>query len=167
MVGDLGQRYADLFAVQNIAVALPDGGRLGAHRVASGVGFGKTSLENEVPLLLVVVSSRKQGQAVQTHVHGQDDPEGRVYVLELLAGQSQRDVIHPRTAILLRDANAKNVQLGYLLQDGPIEVLFGIILLDMRSYLRPSEMARMPFLLALAPSLRWQRNSRAMRGAPS
>ena len=98
----------DLLAGQHVPVALLHRDRLDAARVAAGARLGQAvagdllalRLRHEIPLLLIFGAPREQRQAVEAGVHRHDHAQRRVDVLELLARQPERDVVHAGAAVL-------------------------------------------------------------------
>ena len=74
-------------------------------------------LRHEISLLLILGAPGEQRQAVEPGVHRHDHAQRRVDVFELLAGQAERDVVHPRAAVLRRHGDAEQAELGHLRQD--------------------------------------------------
>jgi len=57
--------------------------------------------------------------------------ESRVSPFQHFGNDAQRNVIHSHTAVADGDADAEKTQLGHLLQDVPIELLFLVQLPDL------------------------------------
>ena len=118
VVGDVGERDPRFLAVQDVAIALLDGGRLDARARRCRRRLGQPvagdlpalRLRHEIPLLLILGAPRQQRQAVQAGVHRHDHAQRRVDVLELLAGQAEADVVHAGAAVLLRHRDAEQTE---------------------------------------------------------
>jgi hypothetical protein len=67
-------------------------------------------------------------------VHRHDHAQRRVDVLELLARQAQRDVVHAGAAVLLRHRAAEQSELRHLRQDVAVEPVLAIELPDLRRH---------------------------------
>ncbi len=113
MVGDIAKRDPHLLAVQYPIVAVAAG--VGAHpdHVRTGVRLGQAKrrelfalrLRDEIFLLLLFGAPAINAQAVKPDVHRHRHAQESVARLEFLADEPERDVVKPRSAILLRDAN--------------------------------------------------------------
>ncbi len=138
VVGDIGERDPHLLAREHVAIAFLHGDGLNAAHVAARGRFRQAigrnllalRLRHQVPLLLILASPREQRQAVEAGVHRHDHAERRVDVLELLARQTQADVVHARAAVLDRHRDAEQAELGHLRQNRRIEGVGAVELLD-------------------------------------
>ena len=73
---------------------------------------------------------------------GQDHPQVGIDVLELLAGETEADVVHARAAPLLRDADPEQLQLGHLAQEVAIETVLPVEIVDERKDVLPAPLAQ-------------------------
>src|SRR5262249_35440904 len=64
-----------------------------------------------------------------------------VHVLELLAGEPEAHVVHPRPAELLRDADAQELELRHLGEEAPLEAMLAVEVVDLGSDLAPRPVA--------------------------
>ena len=100
-----------LRAVEDVAVAVPPGGAGEVRRIGADARLGQAEgrqllaarLRDEVLLLLLLAAPLEQRQRVQAGVDAEDDPEGGVRSLHLLAQQGEGDVVHSGAAVALRD----------------------------------------------------------------
>jgi len=106
-------------------------------------------LGDQVALLLLLAPPLEQGERVQPRVDRQDDPEGRVGALHLLAQQGEGDVVHARAAVVLRDRQAQEALGAHLLVQGAIVGRGLVELADARQDLALREGARRALHLAL------------------
>ena len=106
-------------------------------------------LRHEVLLLLLLVPPLEQGQRVQAGVDREDDPEGGVGALHLLAQQREGDVVHAGPAVLLGDRQAEQAGGAHLLVDAAVVLGGRVQLLDARQDLALGEGARGALHLAL------------------
>ena len=63
-------------------------------------------------------------------MHGHDHAQVRVHVLELLGDEAEAQVVQPGAALLLRDADAQQVQVGHALQEGALEAVLAVQVVD-------------------------------------
>src|SRR4026209_1355507 len=89
-------------------------------------------LWDQISRLLIVGAPREQRETVQTHVDRNNHTQRRIEVFKLLARDTERDVIHPRAAILLRDAAAEKPELRHLRQQAAVELVRTIEIVDSR-----------------------------------
>src|SRR3954451_13451531 len=87
---------------------------------------------------------------MDAHDHSQES----VDVLQLLAGEGERDVVEPGTAILLRDGKTEDAELAHLAQHFGMKLDFGVPLLDVRRHLARRELAHRVLNLNLLGSQR-------------
>jgi hypothetical protein len=110
------------------------GHRLNPPRVTAGARLGERvtrderalRLRCEVALFLIFRTPRQEGEAVQRHVHGENDAQRGVHILELLACETEADVIHARAAVLRRHADAQQTKLGHLSENRRVEAVLAI-----------------------------------------
>ncbi len=157
VVRRIGQRDPDLRAVEDVAVAVaPCGGRQ-VRGVRSDAGLGQPEgrdllaarLRDQVALLLVVVPPLQQRQRVQPGVDAEDDAEGGIGALHLLAQQRKGDVVHPRPAVALRDRQAQEAGGAHLLVERAVIGRGGVHLRHAGQDLALGEGARRTLHLAL------------------
>ena len=74
-------------------------------------------------------------------VHRHDDAQRRVDVFEFLAGQAERDVVHPGAAVLDGHRDAEQAELGHLRQDVLVEAVRAVEFLDARRNLTGAPLA--------------------------
>ena len=63
---------------------------------------------------------------MDAHDHAQEG----VDVLQLLAGEGERDVVEPGAAVLLRNGQTENAELAHLVEHFGVELALGVPLLD-------------------------------------
>ena len=146
-----------LLTVEDVAVAVAPrrGGQVG--RVAADPRLGQAEggqllaarLRDEVALLLLLVGPLQQRQRVQPGVDAEDDPEGGVGSLHLLAQQREGDVVHPGAAVALGDRQAKQPRRAHLLVERAVVGRGRVELVDARQDLALGEGARRALHLAL------------------
>jgi hypothetical protein len=149
MVGEVGERDPHLGAVEDVGVAVSHIGRLNRTGVASGIWLGQregaelltAGLGNQEPLLLLFIGPLQESQAVEPDVDAHHHPQKGVYVLQLLAGERQRDVIETGAAILLRNGKTEDAEIAHLAQHFRVELAFGVPCLDVWCNLARGELA--------------------------
>jgi hypothetical protein len=83
-------------------------------------------------------NDRQFSPAVNRHDHAQR----RVEVLELLARDAERDVVHSRAAVLLRDRDPQQSELRHTAQNPfAIEVMLAVVLADVRRHFAGAPLA--------------------------
>jgi hypothetical protein len=149
VVGDLGEGDPLFLAVENVPFPFLDRRRLDSHGVAPGVGLGEAvgrhllplGLGDQVSLLLVLCAPRQEREAVETYVDRHEHAKRGVDILQLLAGEPEGYIVQTCPAVNLRDADAENVELGHLGENRPVEVLLGVVLLNVGCHLGSGEVA--------------------------
>src|SRR3954469_9367637 len=139
VIGDIGKRDPALLAVQDIAIALLHRGGLNGARVAAGARCSEAGarqlvalrLRDEVARLLILVAPRQEREAVQAGVHGHDDAQRGIEILELFARDPERDVVHAGAAVFLRHGNPEQTEPGHPAENPiAVEVVFAVVLAD-------------------------------------
>ena len=136
VVGDGGVGDPVLLAVQDVDVALEAGGRLHRGHVRSGRGLGEAEagdllaarLRDEPALLLLLARVAEERERVQTDVDRDQRAEGRLAALDLLARERLRDEVEPGPAVLLRDRDPEDAELGHALDRAHVEVVRDVVL---------------------------------------
>ena len=136
VVGDRRVRDPVLLAVQDVGVALAARGRPHRGDVGAGARLGQPEaaellalrLRDEVALLLLLGAVLEQRQRVQPDVDGDQRPERRLAALDLLAGERLRDEVEPRAAVLLRDDDPEDPELGHPLDQLQVELVVDVVL---------------------------------------
>ena len=150
VVGRVGQADPDLRPVEDVAVAVAPGragevGRIGADArlgQAEGRQLLAARLRDEVLLLLLLAAPLEERQRVQAGVDAEDDPEGGVGSLHLLAQQGEGDVVHSGAAVALRDRQAEKALGAHLLVERAVVGRRLVELADARQDLALGEGAR-------------------------
>ena len=157
VIGGVAQADPDLRAVEDVAIAVA------ARRAGQLAGVGAdprlgeaerrqllaARLRHEVLLLLLLGPPLQEGQRVEPGMDGEDDAEGGVGALHLLAQQGEGDVVHPRPAVLLGNRQAQEPLGAHLLVQAAVVLGVGVHLLDARQDLALGEGARGALHLAL------------------
>ena len=140
MIRHVAERDPHLFSIENPIITVANRSGFQSDHVASRIGFRETEgrellalcLRYEVFLLLLLGTPTEETHRVETDVDTHRDSQKGVAGLELFADDAERDVIEPRSAILLRNADPHESQFGHLVEHGSLEVRFFIPLLDVR-----------------------------------
>ena len=101
VIGDIGQRDPHLGAIEDVTIAVPNGGRLDRAGVGPGVWLGQAEggdlralrLRHQPALLLLLGRPLQQRQTVQANMDAHDDAQKGVDVLEFFAGEREDDVV--------------------------------------------------------------------------
>ena len=160
VVGDGGVRDPVLLAVEDVDVALlarrrQHGGDVGACGRLGEAEAGDllpARLRREVALLLLLARVAEQRERVQPYVDGDQRAERRLAALDLLAGERLRDEVHSGPAVLLRDDDSEQPELGHSLDHGHVEVVVDVVLDRVRKHALVHELADGRLHLALLRS---------------
>ena len=74
-------------------------------------------------------------------MHRDQRPEGRLAALDLLARERLRDEVEPRAAVLLRDHDPEQAELGHALDHAHVQVMVDVVLDRVRQDARVHEVA--------------------------
>jgi len=136
VVGDRRVGDPRLLPVEDVDVAAaercaPHGGHVGA---GSGLGEPEAgellaaSLRHEPALLLVLGAVAEQRQRVEADVHRDQRAERGLAAFDLLARERLGHEVHARAAVLLRDDDAEDAELGEALDHVEVEVVVDVVL---------------------------------------
>ena len=117
VVRHVGERNPHFLAVEQVAVTVLDGGCLDADRIGAGRRFRQAEgarsshrgRREQVLFLLLFVSPGEQRERIKADMYREDDTGRGIGVLELLAGETERYVVHAEAAVLLRNAEAQRL----------------------------------------------------------
>src|SRR5581483_2553509 len=83
---------------------------------------------DEVALLLLLGAVAEQGEGVQPDVDGDQRPERGLAPFDLLAGERLGDEVEPGAAVLLRDDDPEDAELGHSLDELQVELVVDVVL---------------------------------------
>ena len=136
VIRDRRVRDPVLLAVEDVGVALAACGcahrghvRAGARlRQAEAGELLAARLRHQVALFLLLGAVAQQRRRVQPDVDRDKRAERRLAALDLLAGERLRDVVEPRAAVLLRDDDPEDPELGHPLDRAHVEPVRDVVL---------------------------------------
>ncbi len=140
VVGDVREADPDLLAVEPIAVPILAGRGLQVAGIGADARLGQPErrelvtlrLRDQPTLALLLGAPLQQGERIQPDVDALDDAERGIGTLELLAEEREADVVHPRSAVGLRDRRAEEPLLGHLREDLAMDLAVLVPLADVR-----------------------------------
>ena len=147
MVGDVRQRDPDLLAVEPVRVAVASGGGLEVGGVGPDAGLGQperrellaAGLRDEPALALLLRPPLQERQRIEPDVDALHDTERGVGTLQLLAQDREAEVVHPGTAVGLRDRRSQEAQLAHPGEHLAMDLALLVPLADVRQDLRLGE----------------------------